>query len=38
MKIVRRGLITATVAAWLPRFAIAQSVPELTSIRSTAKS
>jgi len=39
MRISRRSLIaTAAAGAALPRFAIAQSMPELTTIRSTAKS
>jgi NitT/TauT family transport system substrate-binding protein len=38
MKFTRRTMLGATAAAGLPRFAIAQAIPEMSSIRSTAKS
>ncbi len=38
MTIQRRTLLTAAAASALPRFAIAQAMPELTTIRSTSKS
>jgi ABC-type nitrate/sulfonate/bicarbonate transport system substrate-binding protein len=38
MSIGRRGLLTSAVATALPRFAIAQAMPEIQTIRSTSKS
>ena len=38
MTITRRGILAGTAAASLPRFAIAQALPEIQTIRSTSKS